>query len=162
MTGFGVSGIPYAFLIDASGIIQWSGYGRDINAELLNEFLSHGKIIEKQDAKRYSYNDTAVASKVLNLVILNRKLLESHRTVLKAKVEDQLGQYSNSPKREGKLTVINYTLKELTERINPFFSNLKLQIDEAGSHGYDFISLPFDSFETLNLYLKKNYGIYFK
>jgi hypothetical protein len=125
-SNFGVSGVPHAFVIDSNGIIQWSGYGRDINEEMLNEFLATGVIKDKTESlKPFVFNDTSSASQELTLFIENKKLLERHRTVLKAKV-DELGQYSNSPGREGKLTVINYTLRELVQRINPFFSDKKL------------------------------------
>ena len=73
-----------------------------------------------------------MASEVLILVVENSSLLNSP-TSLKSKVGDAWGQFSNPPKVEGKLTLINYTLWELTERINPFFSTRKLEWAGAGS-----------------------------
>lgn len=162
-TRFGITGIPHAFLIDTAGTIQWSGYSRDFNEVLLKDFLLTGRVKEiKGLSWRYAYNDTSIANEVLRLVVVDKSLLETHKTILKEKVENELGQYSNSPKAEGKLTVINYSLIELTKRINPFFSTKILQTDEIGSQGYDFISLPFASFDILNLHLKKHYGICFQ
>lgn len=41
---FGVESIPYAFLIDKNGIIQWVGHGQDLKENMLNEFLTTGHI----------------------------------------------------------------------------------------------------------------------
>ena len=162
-SGYGVSAIPRAFIIDGNGVIQWSGYGRDLNEEMIKEFLQTGKVkAPAEPTWRYAFNDTSTATEVLHMSVVDSILLNTHRTVLKAKVSDQLGQFSNSPKAEGKLTVINYTLQELSERINSFFSTKKLVAEELGTVGYDFIQLPFTSFEELNAHLKAYYGIVFR
>lgn len=162
-SGYGVSEIPRAFLIDGDNVIQWSGYGRDVNEEMIKEFILTGTVItHKEQGWRYAYNDTSTATEVLRMVVVDINLLNTHKTLLRAKSGDLLGQFSNSPKAEGKLTVINYSLKELSERINLFFSTKKLVAEELRSVGYDFILLPFTSFEELNAHLKAYYGIYFK
>ena len=162
-SGFGVSAIPRAFIIDVNGVIQWEGYGRDLNEDMIKEFLQTGKVKAPEEPSwRYAYNDTSTATELLHMVVVDPNLLNTHKTVLKAKVGDGLGQFSNSPKVEGKLTVINYSLEELTERINSFFSTKKLVAAGQGSVGYDFIQLPFISFESINAHLKANYGICFQ
>jgi hypothetical protein len=139
------------------------GYGRDLNEGMIKEFLLTGKVKAPEEPRwRYAYNDTSIATEVLRMVVVDSILLNTHKTVLKAKVGDRLGQFSNSPKVEGKLTVINYSLQELSERINSFFSTKKLVAEELGSTGYDFIQLPFTSFEVLNAHLMKYYGIRFQ
>jgi thiol-disulfide isomerase/thioredoxin len=51
-----VRGLPTAFLIDASGIIQWSGHGMSVNSKLLDEFLTTGKVIHQDMTKGISFS----------------------------------------------------------------------------------------------------------
>lgn len=53
---YNVKGLPTAFLIDANGIIQWSGHGMSVNSKLLDEFLKTGKVAANSESKSLSFS----------------------------------------------------------------------------------------------------------
>lgn len=60
---YGVVGIPRAYIIDKDGVIKWSGYGRNITAALLDNFLATG--IANVEKKSPSYVQKIQLKKLL-------------------------------------------------------------------------------------------------
>jgi hypothetical protein len=165
-SAFGVSVIPKSFLIDADNIIQWVGHSRDMNEAIVKEFLATGKVKEKEfvgafDISRYDSLPANVSS--YTLVVVDRSKLLAHRSLLVGHTSDSSkGSYSNAPQFDGVLTCINYDLQMLTERTAAYFKHLKLQCNIGSVQGYDFIRVPFDSFSSMNGFLRREYGIVFR
>ena len=57
-----VRGLPTAFLIDAKGIVQWSGSALDVTTALLDEFITTGKTTGEQPSRTISFSTINVGS----------------------------------------------------------------------------------------------------
>lgn len=162
---YGVDGIPYAFIIDANHIIRWAGRSRNLNEEIIQEFLATNRVAPSKDKEAFKkdrFDKLPISSVKYKITVLNRKRLEKHKSILVGKIDDKhKGSFSNAPDNEGYLTVINYSLSELTEWTQPYFENIQLKRDNRSSEGYDFINIPFSSFDDMNKFLQKEYGIAF-
>jgi thiol-disulfide isomerase/thioredoxin len=162
---YGVSGIPFAFLIDSNQIIQWAGNSRNIDEEMLEEFILTGKIKPRGFKFKFNTNrfDSIPISNMDNkLVVLNKKLLDTHKSILVGKYNEEKGNFSNAPQRDGSLTLINYTIAMFVEKTKKYFKYKTLKCDSKNIAGYDFIEIPFDTYENMNNFLRNNYGIMFK
>ena len=162
---YGVSGIPYAFIIDSNKIIQWAGRSRKLTKDLLDEFIVTGKVtpkVFKMAFNKNRFDSLTVSPNTKTLKILNKDLLQSHKTVIVSKNKYGKGSYSSAPEMEEKLTVINYTLSKFIKRTSGYFINENLVGEFDDSTGYDFIKIPFDTYENMNNYLEKFYGVKFQ
>lgn len=160
---YGVYGIPHAFIIDTGRIIRWAGHSRNLKEEMIEEFLATNRVAPSKDKtafKKDRFDRLPISSVKYKITVLNRKVLKKHQSIVMGETDNKFkGSYSNAPESEGCLTVINFSLSELTERTQPYFRNIPLKCDSRSSQGYDFIKVPFSSFEEMNKFLRKEYGI---
>ncbi len=134
---------------------------------MLDELLKTGKIkpIAFPAYHKRPIKDTNNQNLVkFKLVIVNRQKLDQHKSLLVSKTANKTnkGFFSNAPEMEGYLSCINYDLKEFCNRADEYFPGKKLNYNGSISEKYDFIQIPFGSFDSLNAYIEINYGLAFK